>query len=1261
MNKLWILATAALFFCNSIASAREIAGLNPGKLGSTQKLAADCVPASSSVDLNINNIRARLQNGGDMWWDLNNDAKYEVPKSLEGAPENASSLFAGAIWIGGIDETGQLKVAAQTYRQTGNDFFPGPLDELASIDAATCKAWDKHYQVYGEEIDSVISMFEKYGSNIPFNLIPQNLVNWPGYGNPNNALVGNRNMAPFQDVDANGYYDPTGGDYPIIDDAPICGKDKVTYADQMIWWVYNDKGNIHSETGATAIGMEVQALAFGFKTNDEVNDMTFYKYRLLNKATSPIDSVFMGQWIDPDLGCAFDDYIGCDLETGMGIVYNSSAVDGGSGCVLDYGNQPPFLGVDYFQGPLDENGIELGLSSFLYYNNDFSQLGNPENASDYYGYLSGTWKDGTPFTDGGDAYGGSVPTKYVFPGDPTDPAAWSECSQNDQAADRRIIQSSGPFRLEPGAKNDIVVGIVWVQPPIGTYPCPSFKLLKQADEKAQALFDACFRLTDGPPAPDIVITELDKELILSLGGTKEIESFKEVDSRIVALGTPDSFFTYQGYQIYQLVDGNVSAQDYDDPAKSRLIFQCDVKDNISKIVNIVYDPSLDVGNPNNANVPTLKVDGTNQGIKHTFQILNDAFATGDKRLINHKTYYFSMVSYAHNYYQVSDTVFDEDGNVVNISTIEQLQPYLAGRKNIKIYSAIPHITTPEGGGLVLNSGYGDGPQLQRQEGTGNGIFLTDLTAESVTDILNSPTNQTYHQLYVGGAGPVQVKVYNPKVVPSADFELSLFDTAGTTGILNGTSTKWTLKNLTTGEQIQSDFTIDAENEQLIPDWGLSVFVRTARNPGGPVATQLENNNGLISATITYQDPQNTWLGGLPDQEGDGVGNWIRSGTYAPDASPFGDYLGRDDGEFYEKMIDRTWTAYGMATDEKTIGPAWTDASHYSTLNQLDSLVSVDIVFTSDKSKWSQCIVVELQPDEQLSQGDASKFDMRDTPSRDKDGNTITGEKGRSWFPGYAINPETGERLNIFFGEDSWLLGQNGGDMLWNPTTDIYSPTFNELWVGGKHYVYVTRSKYDSCKTFQQYLISGTSLDKRNVYKKVCWVSMPLLNPGFSFNSLDDGLIPTTTSLKFRVTKPYKVYNTDDVQNGGMPRYTFNTDNIAAKIGDLPTAVNALDTIGIVPNPYYAYATYEQSQIDNRVKITNLPQKCTISIFGLDGTLIRKVNRDDASVTSYDWDLKNDAGIPIASGLYIIHINAPGIGERTLKWFGVLRPTDLDSY
>jgi hypothetical protein len=48
-------------------------------------------------------------------------------------------------------------------------------------------------------------------------------------------------------------------------------------------------------------------------------------------------------------------------------------------------------------------------------------------------------------------------------------------------------------------------------------------------------------------------------------------------------------------------------------------------------------------------------------------------------------------------------------------------------------------------------------------------------------------------------------------------------------------------------------------------------------------------------------------------------------------------------------------------------------------------------------------------------------------------------------------------------------------------------------------------------------------------------------------------------------------------------------------------------------------------------------------------------------TSIDWDLKNFAGVPISGGMYLIHVKADGIGERTVKWFGILRPVDLNSY
>jgi hypothetical protein len=319
-----------------------------------------------------------------------------------------------------------------------------------------------------------------------------------------------------------------------------------------------------------------------------------------------------------------------------------------------------------------------------------------------------------------------------------------------------------------------------------------------------------------------------------------------------------------------------------------------------------------------------------------------------------------------------------------------------------------------------------------------------------------------------------------------------------------------------------------------------------------------------------------------------------------------------------------------------------------------------VVFTPDKSKWSQCVVVEENNEPALAEGGVARFDMRAAISKDQNGAPLD-ETGRSYFPGYAVNPETGERLNIFFGEDSWLVGQNGNDMLWNPTDGVVDPTFNNFWIGGKHYIYVASTKYDGCAAFQTSLLEGSSTQKRNVFKVVRWCSIPLLATGFNLTSLEEGIVPNEVKIRIRVTKPYQVYHTDAETNNGMPRYTFNTNSIAAVNNNTPTAIRALDTIGIVPNPYYAYSSYEQSQIDTRIKITNLPQKCTITIYSLDGILVRKITRDDPSVTSFDWDMKNDSGVPIASGLYIFHIDAPGLGEKTLKWFGVLRPTDLSNY
>src|ERR1700750_3191473 len=138
--------TAALAAVGLLSIA-EYAGARPtlGVVGNTERrstlktTAAQCNPATAAIDLDINNVRARLMTGGDMWWDIGTaEARYEVPKGTK-----KNSLFAGSVWMGGYDPSKNLKVAAQTYRQNGNDYWPGPLDQNNSTDKQTCSDWDK--------------------------------------------------------------------------------------------------------------------------------------------------------------------------------------------------------------------------------------------------------------------------------------------------------------------------------------------------------------------------------------------------------------------------------------------------------------------------------------------------------------------------------------------------------------------------------------------------------------------------------------------------------------------------------------------------------------------------------------------------------------------------------------------------------------------------------------------------------------------------------------------------------------------------------------------------------------------------------------------------------------------------------------------------------------------------------------------------------------------------------------------------------------
>jgi hypothetical protein len=1501
MKNIFQFLLAALFVMGAVipGKAEMCRYEQDGSKGQRAQTAAGCAPSSAFEWLDINNVRTRINAGGDMWWDLpsGTGSKYFIPAN--GA---ATSLYAGSLWIAGVDVNNQLKCAALRFRQVGNDYYTGPLtiDGRASIDDATCARWDKIFKITRAQVDEFLSNCDENGIPDPSYQIPTIIKNWPAHPGADDPTGISHYLAPFYDKDGDGEYNPSNGDYPYYDiDNELCHtkvptmdeeyegsmhgsilSDQVLKGDQTLWWIFNDKGASHTESGGEAIGIEVRAQAFAFATNDEINNMTFYSYEIINRSTYTLTGTYFSPWTDLDLGYAYDDYVGCDVSRGLGYGYNGTAVDG-SGQPEAYGNQPPAIGVDFFQGPYmdadeldnpkytfdvnitfdqidpvtgdsifhydttgqhqicDEsingvnfgNGIvddeRFGMRRFVYHNNTSSGYNNdPSVATDYYNYLQGIWKNGQRMRYGGDALNGSdvvgPECDFMFPGDSdplnwgtggvspnggynTNGKYWTEETCGNPPNDRRFMQSAGPFTLKPGAVNYITFGVPWARATSGG-PWASVELLRVVDDKCQALFDNCFKVIDGPNAPDLTIRELDQQLIIYLTNTPLSNNYKEsyiefdpeipewrADNETIkdSIAIPcqingvdtviynyiyrdttvytyyDRNFRFEGYKVYQLANGEVGADELYDTNKARLVFQCDVKNNVGRLVNFEYDESLQ------AVVPKLKVDGGDAGITHSFVVTEDKFATGDNpTLVNHKTYYFMAVSYAYNNYApYSQTdAAGLDG---------QKEPYLEGRKNIFCYTAVPHKITD---GTVLNSSYGDKPAIKRIVGVGNGGNELELTQASIDLIMSKPMADDsvnvlgspnypidYHPTYEAGYGPLDVKVIDPLKVVSTKYEL-WFDTLypvhsyNITGNVevDGDSAKrmashWFLKDINTGEIFESDTTTIAGGEQMFLDRGISITINQPYDIGrirvGKVwykedwhdyESVVATNNGVITSSIEFEDQTNRWLDGIRDKDIPGtVVNWIRSGTYTDqDDAANNDYAMSsgstdsggskpwDPNQNFEKIASGTWAPYLLCADggQAHVGPLAEGNSREPAF--FKHTASVDIVFTADTNLWTRCPVLEMCNDNRLSEGNAKRFDIRRHASVDKRGRSRSGDyneregslvesdpdfiaaQGMGWFPGYVIDVESGARLNVAFGEDSYLEDLNGRDMIFNPTkllkatldeeygdySELMDPsivrnygTDDEAVMGGKHYVYIWRmdsivmSPSSPYKQVKNYAYDGgrllyntlnviqnttqTSAQKNlryNFYKLAMWVGMPMGVEGTEW--LPEG---NACRIRIRVAKPYdrgyvsqnelKMQPESLMINNLYPKYEFTIEGMDPTMNNPEKSESDMDLITVVPNPYYAYSDYESNALTNRVKIANLPKKCVVSIFTINGTKVRQFRKDNDD-PNIDWDLTNYANTPIASGFYLIHVkDLTSGGERTIKFFGAMRKVDLNTF
>ncbi|UCF65533.1 MAG: hypothetical protein JSW33_06790 [bacterium] len=978
--------------------------------------------------------------------------------------------------------------------------------------------------------------------------------------------------APYVDVNDNGIYDPvldadgaatTAGDHPGI-----------ASADQVLWYVNNDLDASQTAYlyGSDPMGVELQVTMWGYnQPNARLGQIIFKKYTFINKSNDVFDSMYVAQWCDPDVGTYTNDVVGCDSVVGLGFAYNGEATDGEFDV---FGIAPPAMGYDFFQGPLVEgiagqdknlNGVDdaedygifnlkvvgpglinLPMTSFGYFSAGNTQWDDPtlqdyEGTLMWYNLLRGyiTLDDvinPTPFTHR--ATGKA--TLWPLNGDPV--AGTGDIDgqgANFAPADRRMSLNSGPFVMQPGDTQEVVVAMLGG---ISDSYLNSVADLKLTDEIAQTVYNDLFQSIPKPPSsPNVQAFADEAGIVLNWGW--DTASKNAIENTVIA------GYEFEGYNVYQLPSSSAGK------SSAVRIATFDIANNgVTTIYGNVFDPKY-------GEVIRVPVQfGNDLGIERYLVVDKDYI--NNRALFPGNTYYYAVTAYNYN----GDPQLIED---------EALESSL----------------------LILTVRTQSPPPGVRYEGQPGGEIAVDH-AEGSSD------------------GQVSITIVDPAASNAQDYEI--FFTENT------------------------DSTIAPVGEIL---WNL-------RRTSGTPSVLLTNQRQVAQLTDrggSIADGVNIKVAGPPN-------DWKKFECVANAAGPIdppeiGCFAFNDNGfpflfnDLYPEGTDRPDGAR-QQTNGSTWGLATGGTGEHRGLYTSDD--GEGFLERSMRSGWD--LVVPWD------------FEMRFTAA---------GGYGNWWY-------ENEETYRVPF--ELWNIGSNTPDddsddfrlipFVLNDLGDasagdtVYNINASDHAVSGgdndpyMDWVYWVQPEDNSAGTagYDAFVTAGLSGNYHGEGEEIMartvlvnWNGGSVADPTFPANV--DAVIPEEgTIFRFSSTKPNTV---NDV-------FAFSTKQVLMSKDD---ALADVDRITVYPNPYYAFNPQEPDRFTRFVTFYHLPPRNSsegnpyasetiIRIFDLGGALVRKLEKTDNS-QFLRWDLRNEADLPVASGVYIAHIDMPDLGaEKILKLFVV---------
>lgn len=1012
-------------------------------------------------------------------------------------------------------------------------------------------------------------------------------------------------------------YDPLAG--PLFthdslisgkhDEPGIAGADPNLPADQVLWTVHNDLNRSLTTAvyGSEPIGIEGQVTSWGYKRTDALGNLYFQRVKIINKGGAVvddlgnkgsfwIDSMYVAMFSDPDLGEAGDDVIGCDTLLGMGFVYNGFPSDKE---YTQFNLPPPSAGYDFLAGPLVAGAPS---DSGLY------------NLKRVYGKKNMPMT-GLSYFSAGSAIADPRPRTWSIGS-----VRWWKMFRGYAPIDGPDVRYAFPPGLTPGPfpfSGDPVTGRGFVDGLGLAYSM-------SPGDRRLILTSGPFSLAPGDTQEVVVATVVglgadrlssvailkfndlfaqntfDALFVVPVAPTPKVISAELDRSIVLDWGWDPETITKTEQKTIEpgsFVFEGYNVYQLPTQAATLALGKRIATFDVVNSYSVLMDQAFDEAA---GMIITKPVQfGSNSGVQKAYEFKADAI--GDKPALNNgQEYYLAVTAY----FRATKPGF--------LPQVLESSPARA--------RGSPQQPFP---GTKYNAAVGDGISAPHSAGTAEGsvavavidpsrltgdtyrVTFTGSGASKTYSIVNATKNKT---LFFGGKNYGVDWGGTEKDYPNADgMMVKVTEAAGVSDkatVWSG-GAKWIA-----GTQYWSGDPYSGFGESILPG-ALGGNWLGGYAPSWPMTSvyTVEVRFNAAAGQKAYRifreanRTNNTWMIG----RGFATATRILNGTVSTSSKDTIIGVGTsflNDFYFGPPALSSTGAQVPGTTIRLDTSAGGTGNFRNFTVSQVFSDTRLRVSAVPPRALVSQ--PARRYGDQPMAPLDTLAFinvpfsvwDVSKTPARQLTISVRDNNRNGTW------DCTSGEFFNIYNKTYDDAMTQFGTTKAEYQTPNIATggPTADILYV------------------VDLAVASGQSLSGS--------VGVFTISPKLQFTTAD--------------------------------QYTFSPGDKKAEFNNVDIAKAEVAKINVFPNPYYAFNPNEVNRFSRFVTFSHLPSNCTIRIFNLAGYLVKKIVKDGSvNPTQFQqWDINNQYGFPVASGIYIAHIDMPDLGATKVLKVAIIQEQEV---